>query len=88
MSLIKENEIYLKNVINDLEMNIDKISLEPSSRKEFGQFQINVAMNLASIYHTNPRDIASKIVSKLDDRFVNINIQGPGFINLSFSDDY
>lgn len=88
MSLIKENEIYLKNVINDLEMNIDKISLEPSSRKEFGQFQINVAMNLASIYHTNPRDIASKIVSKLDDRFVNVNIQGPGFINLSFSDDY
>ena len=49
MSLIKENEIYLKNVINDLEMNIDKISLEPSSRKEFGQFQTN--QNDNSIHH-------------------------------------
>lgn len=88
MSLIKENELYLKKLINDLGMEIDKVSLVPSSRKEFGQYQINIAMNLASIYHSNPRDIASKIVDKLDDRFVNVNIQGPGFINLSFSDSY
>lgn len=88
MSLIKENELYLKKVINDLGYNLEKVVLSPSQRKEFGQYQINVAMNLASIYHMNPRDIASKIVDNLDDRFVNVNIQGPGFINLSLSDEY
>lgn len=88
MSLIKENEKYLKELINKLGYEIDNITLETSSRKEFGQYQINVAMQLASIYHMNPREIASKIVEKLDERFVNINIQGPGFINLSLSDEY
>lgn len=88
MSLIKENELYLKDLINGLGFEVDSISLEPSSRREFGQFQINVAMQLASKYHMSPRDISSKIVSGLDERFVNVNIQGPGFINLSFSDEY
>ena len=63
MSLIKENEIYLKNVINDLEMNIDKISLEPSSRKEFGQFQINVAMHLVDLF-----EVIDKRFKKLENK--------------------
>ncbi len=88
MSLLKENELYLKKIVNDLNMEIDKVQLVPSSRKEFGQYQINVAMNLASIYHKNPREIASNIVNLLDNRFENVNIQGPGFINVSFSDEY
>ena len=28
-----------------------------------------------------------KIIEKLDDRFVNVNIAGPGFINLSFNEE-
>lgn len=88
MSLIKENEKYLKEIVNNLGYKIETITLEPSSRKEFGQYQINIAMNLASIYHINPREIAKKITDQLDNRFTNVNIQGPGFINLSFSDEY
>lgn len=88
MSLIKENEKYLKELINSLGYEINNVTLEPSSRKEFGQYQINVAMQLASTYHINPREIANKIAQNLDERFVNVNIQGPGFINLSLSDDY
>lgn len=88
MSLIKENEKYLKELINNLGYEIDNVSLEPSSRKEFGQYQINSSMLLASKYHMNPREIASKIVQNLDSRFTNVNIQGPGFINLSLTDKY
>lgn len=88
MSLIKENEKYLKELINSLGYEIDNVSLEPSSRKEFGQYQINSSMLLASKYHMNPREIASKITQNLDSRFTNVNIQGPGFINLSLTDEY
>lgn len=86
MTLIKETEKYLKEIINSLGYEIDDIKLESSSVPSLGQFQINVAMSLAKQYKSNPRDIASKIVANLDDRFININIAGPGFINLSFSD--
>lgn len=85
MSLIKDTEKYLNEVIKELGYEYS-CSLVSSSVPSLGQFQINVAMPLAKIYHKNPRDIASFIVSKLDDRFVNVNIAGPGFINLSFSD--
>ena len=86
MSLIKETEIYLNKVINDLGYTDEECSLVSSSVPNLGQFQINIAMPLAKKYHKNPRDIANEIIDKLDDRFVNVNIAGPGFINLSFSD--
>lgn len=87
MSKIRETEEYLKKVINDLGYLVDKVKLEPSNMKNLGQFQLNIAMPLAKKYHENPRDIANKIVDKLDDRFRNVNIAGPGFINLSFTDE-
>lgn len=44
---------------------------------------------LAKKYKKNPRDIALEIVSKLEEleEFTNVNIAGPGFINVSFSDE-
>ena len=87
MSLIKESEEYLLHVVKDLGYDIEKVELVPSGRKEFGDFQINVAFSIAKLYHENPRAVSEKIVSRLDSRFINVNIQGAGFINLSFSDD-
>lgn len=87
MSLIKETEKYLLGVINELGYELDNVKLEVSGRRELGQFQINEAFSLAKKNHENPREVASKIVEKLDSRFVNVNIAGPGFINVSFSDD-
>ncbi len=86
MSLIKETEKYLCEVINKIGYDIDNIELVPSGRPEYGQFQVNVAFSIAKSYHENPRDIANKIVNELDNRFNNVNIQGAGFINLSFTD--
>ena len=87
MSLIRETEKYLKDVINNLGYDIDEVVLVRSNLPQFGQFQVNCAMSLAKKYGKNPRELAQEIVDRLDDRFVNINIAGPGFINLSFNDD-
>ena len=88
MSLIKETEKYITEVIKECEFEIDSVVLEPSSRRDLGEAQINVCMSLAKKYGKNPRELAELIVSKFDDRFVNVNIAGPGFINVSFSEKY
>ena len=87
MNLIKETENYLLEVINNLGYKIDKINLIPSGRKDLGQFQINESFTLAKENKENPREIAEKIINKLDNRFTNVNIAGPGFINVSFNDE-
>lgn len=86
MSKIKETENYLKEVINGLGYETDKVKLESSSMKNLGQFQLNIAMPLAKKYKKNPREIAEEITKKLDNRFINVNIAGPGFVNLSFNE--
>lgn len=87
MNLIKETEKYLCEIINELGYEISNVNLVPSGKPELGQFQINEAFSLAKINHENPREVAEKIVNQLDNRFTNINIAGPGFINLSFNDE-
>ncbi len=90
VSFIKKIESDIKELINDLGYSLDSVSLSTSNRPDLGEYQINEAMRLAKMYKENPRDIASKIVDKLnaDYRFTNVNIAGSGFINISLSDDY
>ena len=89
MSFIKDKELELKELLNTLEYNIDDVKLELSSRPEFGMYQYNGAMSLAKQYHKNPREIAEEIVKKLklDKDLINVNIQGAGFINISFTNE-
>lgn len=86
MSLIKETESYIKDILKELNYSIDNVSLEKSNIPELGQFQLNFSMKLAKEYHKSPIDIAKEVINKFDSRFVNVNIAGPGFINISFSD--
>lgn len=88
MSFIKETEKYVNDVIKKCGYEIDNVILESSSRRDLGEFQINCCMNLAKKYGKNPREIADQITKEFDDRFVNVNIAGPGFINVSISDTY
>ena len=90
MSILKSLENDLKEIIKSAGYNVDTIYLEPSNRRDLGEYQLNDAMQLVKVYHENPRDIANKIVEKLslDNRFTNINIAGPGFINFSLSDEF
>ena len=86
MSLIKETEQYISKILKELNYECNP-KLISSSQPDLGQFQLNIAMSLAKTYHKNPRDIAKEITDKFDNRFVNVNIAGPGFINLTFSDE-
>ena len=85
MSFIKEKENEINNILKELEYDVDAIIL-PSSKKELGDFQLNIAMSIAKKYHKNPRMVADEIVNKLPNSFCNVNIANPGFINFSFSD--
>ena len=90
MSLYKELEEDLKEIIKKAGFEEENISLTPSNRKDLGEYQLNDAMQLVKVYHNNPREIANSIVKELenDKRFVNINIAGPGFINFTLSEEY
>lgn len=90
MSLIKTIEKEIKNIIESSGYSLENFVLQPSSRPDLGQYQINDSMVLAKKYGKNPRDIATDIVKELekDKRFKNINIAGPGFINISLTDEY
>lgn len=90
MSIIKKLELDIKEIMKNAGFEVDRVLLEPSNRRDLGEYQINNAMQLAKIYHDNPREIASKIVAELekDSRFINLNIAGPGFINITLSEEY
>ena len=88
MSFIKETEKYLQDVFKKCGYEIEEVTLESSSRRDLGEFQINSAMSLAKKYGKNPREIAQNIIDNFDDRFTNVNIAGPGFINVSINDEF
>ena len=87
MSIIKELKNSVKEIIKQVGYDVDDVILVSSSRPDLGDYQINDAMRLAKMYHTSPIEIANKIADELkkDARFTNINIAGPGFINLTLS---
>ena len=90
MNIIKDINKELKDIFEKAGYPIDDIELKPSQRKDLGDFQINDCMKLASIYHKAPVQIANDIKDLLDkdDKFTNVNIAGPGFINITLSDKY
>ena len=60
----------------------------PSQRPELAQFQCNGAMAGAKQAGRNPRDIAAEVVATVagDPRIENIEIAGPGFLNITITD--
>ncbi len=90
MSIIKNLEKDIYDLIKEAGYEVERFILKPSDRPDLGDYQINDCMNLAKIYHKNPKEIAEDIKKKLesDDRFTNINIAGPGFINITLSNSF
>ena len=90
MSIYKELKQELKEILKQAGYEVENLAIETSNRRDLGEYQLNDAMQLARTYKQNPREIASKIVEELEksDKFTNINIAGPGFINISLSEKY
>ena len=86
---LKDQEKYIKDILNELNYTVDEVTLNISSRPEFGDYQYNGVMSLAKEYHKNPRGIAEEIVERIkkDNIYKDINVAGPGFINITFSDE-
>ena len=89
MDLITKTEQIIEEVLKKNNFDEENINLCVSSKPELGQFQYNGAMALAKKNHTNPREIAEKILEGLQEYsiFDNLNIAGPGFINISYNKD-
>lgn len=90
MSIIKDLEKKLKNIINEAGYDVEFVKLCNSSRPEFGEYQINEAMAIGKKIGKNPRNVAQDIVNilKEDSTFENVNIAGPGFINITLSESF
>ncbi len=82
-------EDKIKNALMKCDYKVDNIVVSESNRPDLGEYQYNGIMPLAKIYHKNPVEIASEIVAilKEDNFFRDVNVAGPGFINMSISDD-
>lgn len=90
MSIIKSLTKDLQEIVKKAGYEVDNLILQPSGRRDLGQYQINDAFTLAKKYGKNPRLIAEDITKILeeDSRFTNINIAGAGFINVTLTDEY
>ncbi len=82
-------EEKIKNALKELGYETEIVIINPSNRPELGDYQFNGIMPLAKIYHKNPVEIANELVSKIKDfpEIKEASVAGPGFINLTFTDE-
>jgi arginyl-tRNA synthetase len=52
---LKEQEKYIKDILKELNYEVEEVTLNVSSRPEFGDYQYNGVMGLAKENHKNPR---------------------------------
>ena len=77
----------IKKIIqNAIEEDIN-FNIEVPKEKKFGDYSTNAAMVLTKKFKKNPREIASKIIEKIEREsiFEEIELAGPGFINFFIS---
>ena len=88
MNIINFLESKIQEIIESLGYK-DEVVLNVSNRPDLGDYQYNGCMKLAGIYKDNPINIANRIVKVLKNTkyFKDVNIAGPGFINLTLSDE-
>ncbi len=69
--------------------SMPSVAIEQPKEKKFGDFATNIAMQLAGILKSNPREIAGEIKNNLLDMpdIDQVSIAGPGFINLKLSQE-
>ncbi|MDT8317331.1 MAG: arginine--tRNA ligase [bacterium] len=71
--------------------HLPPVFLETPKQKEHGDYALNIAMVLASNLKKNPREIARSIIENIEDSegvIKKVDIAGPGFINITLSENY
>ncbi len=71
-------------------LDLSRVNVEPPRDASHGDLATNAAMVLAKQVGMKPRDVATKIVDVLmeDGDAAKADVAGPGFINLTLSDDF
>ena len=68
---------------NNIDFDLDKIVIETPKDTKNGDYSTNVALLLTKILKDNPMNIASKIVSGINDESIEkVEVAPPGFINI------
>lgn len=94
LSMCKEIGEWVREGLHRLYPNlqIDRIDVTPATSREFGHYQCNQAMRLASILKLAPRQIAQNLIQDLQvnhgNALAKLEMAGPGFINFTLSDAY
>ena len=80
----------IKKVLDSLEINNDiDVIIDIPKDKNNGDYSSNIAMQLARVLKTNPREIASKIVDNINnENIIKVEIAGPGFLNFFVKKNY
>lgn len=65
-------------------------AVKVADRPDLAQFQCNGAMGAAKAAKKNPREVATAVIAEIlkNPVFARVEIAGPGFINLSVTDDF
>ncbi len=89
-SFVKTIENKILEGIKKLGFDTDKVLLSNSNKPELGQFQFNGVMAIAKKNGKNPVEVANNLVEilKEDVCFKSLSVAGPGFINITFNDEY
>ena len=88
---IKLKKLFSENINNIFGANYaEKVDIQNSTKKEFGDFQTNFAMVSSKLIGKNPREIASTLVDnfKENDIIEKLEIAGPGFINIYLKNNF
>lgn len=92
MNLSLENLINQKMsaVFNHLNLDSKYATVKVSDRPDLSDFQCNGALALAKQERKNPREIASQIAAALeeDKDLAKVSVDGPGFLNLSLTNEF
>ena len=86
----KEIEKFLSSIVNNkknINSIIKKCSTSISDDLKKGHITSNVCMVAASILKLNPKNLAEDLKTRLEkiDKFDNVEVAGPGFINISLN---
>ena len=88
---IKLKKLFSKNISRIFGADyIEKIDIQNSTKKEFGDFQTNFAMMSSKLIAKNPREIANTIIENFEknDIIEKLEVAGPGFINIFLKNSF
>ncbi len=95
MKLLSEIQARFKPALESLVDGAEQVDsllgmIKPTQDDKFGDYQVNCAMALGKKLGKPPRDIAAGLLEKtaLDDICENVELAGPGFINITFKDSW